>query len=93
MISILVGLLATPEERGTVFGMLALTSALGALLGGATIGPIADRWGFDTLFIALAVFSLLLPLVTWFLPEIGVPPFNSPFVVAGKPEIGKGWPG
>ncbi len=71
LISILAGLLATPEERGTVFGMLALTSALGALLGGATIGPVADRWGFDTLFITLGVFSLLLAIATWFLPEIG----------------------
>ncbi len=84
LISILAGLLATPEERGTVFGMLALTSALGSLLGGATIGPVADRWGFDTLFIALAIFSLLLAIATMFLPEIGAPPSHEEEKSDGK---------
>ncbi len=70
LLSILAGLLADPAKRGSIFGILALTSALGALLGGVTIGPIADRWGFGTLFIALALFTLLLPGVTLILPEV-----------------------
>jgi MFS family permease len=69
LFSILAGLLANPEERGAIFSLLALTSALGALVGGATIGPIADRWGFATMFAALAAFALLSPMATSLLPE------------------------
>lgn len=54
---ILAGLFAAAGERGRVFGILALTSALGALIGGMTVGGIADRWGFPTMFIALALFA------------------------------------
>lgn len=69
LVSILASLLATSATRGAAFGVVALTSALGALLGGATIGPIADRWGFPTMFAALAAFTLLLPLASLFLPK------------------------
>lgn len=50
-INILAGLFAEETERGKVFGALALTIGLGALIGGLTSGPIADRWGFPALFV------------------------------------------
>jgi MFS family permease len=40
---------------------LALAAPLGSLLGGATVGPIADRWGYPTMFTAVALFSCLWP--------------------------------
>ena len=60
--SILAGLFAEETERGKVFGILALTSPLGALIGGATTGPMADRWGYPTMFAALSIYMILWPL-------------------------------
>lgn len=91
LIMILAGLFAGKNERGRVFGILALTGALGALIGGLTIGSIADRWGYSSLFASLAVFSSLSPLIGMFLEdkpgtqqkatsvENATPPFGSGF--------------
>jgi MFS family permease len=62
LVSILTGLFAEETERGRAFGILSMTSALGSLVGGLTTGPIADRWGYATLFAALSVFWSLSPL-------------------------------
>ena len=69
LISILAGLFAEETERGKVFGILSLTAGLGALIGGLTTGPIADRWGYPTLFATLALFSALSPLVALLLED------------------------
>jgi len=69
LIMILAGIFAEKKERGRVFGILALTGALGALIGGSTIGGIADRWGYPALFTSLAVFSSLSPLIGMFLED------------------------
>ena len=61
-IMILAGLYAEKNERGRVFGILALTGALGALIGGLTVGSITDRWGYQILFTSLALFWGLFPL-------------------------------
>jgi MFS family permease len=62
LISILAGLFAEETERGRVFGILALTSPVGALIGGFATGPIADRWGYPAMFTALSLFGILWPL-------------------------------
>ena len=46
MSQITVGLHATPEERGKLFGLLSVAAPLGSLLGGAAMGPAVDAWGF-----------------------------------------------
>ncbi len=84
MVNILAGLMAKPEQRGRVFSLLALTVAIGTLLGGATTGPIADRWGFPTLFSMLAAFAILAPVASLFLPEITVS------AAIGRNQSGKG---
>jgi MFS family permease len=61
-INILAGLFAGETERGRVFGILALTSPLGALAGGLATGPMADRWGYPTMFAVLSLFLGLWPL-------------------------------
>jgi len=68
-ITILAGLYAGINERGRVFGVLSLTSALGALIGGLTIGTVADRWGYPILFTYIALFAGLLPLTGLLLEE------------------------
>jgi MFS family permease len=62
LISILAGLFAEETERGRVFGILSLTGALGSLIGGLTTGPMADRWGYPTMFAVLSLFLSLWPL-------------------------------
>jgi MFS family permease len=61
-INILAGLFAEPSQRGKVFGILGLTPGIGSLLGGLTIGFLADTWGYGTLFVTLAAFFALWPL-------------------------------
>lgn len=69
LLRIIAGLFAKKTERGKVFGIFSLAGASGSLIGGLTLGPIADRWGFPTMFTALALFSILLPLAALFLED------------------------
>lgn len=66
---ILTGLSAGREERGKVFGILGLTSGLGAVLGGLGSGWLVKGWGFPTMFSALAIFMLLGAVAALFLEE------------------------
>jgi MFS family permease len=61
VIGILAGLFAEEAKRGKVFGILAMAAALGMLIGGSTTGPIVDRWGYATMFLAMSVFAILAP--------------------------------
>jgi MFS family permease len=58
LIAIIAGERTHQHERGRVFGLLGLTTALGGVLGGAT-GLIADRWGYAALFTLAAGVWLL----------------------------------
>jgi MFS family permease len=69
LISILTGLSAGQGERGKIFGILSLTSGLGALFGGLSTGYIVQHWGFSTMFTGLAGFIILSPLSAFFLAE------------------------
>lgn len=62
LLGILTGLLAEGSERGKVFGILGMTSALAKLLTGFTTGSIADRWGYPSLFMVVALWGILLPV-------------------------------
>jgi MFS family permease len=63
LVNVLAGLFTAEGDRGKVFGLLALNTGLGALFGGLGVGPIAEHWGYPTLFAALALFGLLWPVV------------------------------
>jgi MFS family permease len=69
LLRILTGLFAEKTKRGKIFGILALSNPLGTILGGFTTGPIVDRWGYPTLFTALAFFWCLLPFTALFLED------------------------
>ena len=69
LINILTGLFAGNQERGKIFGVMALAGGLGSLIGGLAAGPIADQWGFSGLFIAIGAFTLLLPFSASFLED------------------------
>ncbi len=57
------GLDTNKKNRGKIFGILTVASPLGSLLGGLTAGPLAEKWGFDTLFFTLAGFSIIWPIL------------------------------
>lgn len=69
-VGILAGLSAGEHERGKIYGILSLTSGLGALIGGLSSGYIADHWGYPAMFSAVSVFLLLTPLAGLFLKEV-----------------------
>jgi SET family sugar efflux transporter-like MFS transporter len=69
LVNILVGLFAEKTERGKIFGIIAMSSSLGALIGGATAGLLVDRWGFSFMFLAVSIFCLLWPLATLFVED------------------------
>src|SRR5690606_34470898 len=56
------------HERGKIFGMLALTMSLAGVSGGA-MGPIADQWGYPTLFALVACIWLVQIALSPFLYE------------------------
>jgi MFS family permease len=69
LVGILAGLSAGENERGKIFGILSLTSGLGALIGGLAIGFAVDRWGFTTMFSTLMILLILIPLAGIFMTE------------------------
>ncbi len=68
-LSILGGLFAEKHERGRVFGILAMAQGVGAVLGGLTIGAVADRWGYPGLFLFLAITGIMTPTLSLFLQD------------------------
>ncbi len=54
LVNILAGLSAEKHERGRIFGILSSASGFGGLIGGLTMGRVADRWGFPIMFVAAA---------------------------------------
>jgi MFS family permease len=74
LVSALAGLFADKAERGKIFGILQTAPALGALLGGLIAGPIADRWGYPTMFFSLALIGVIMPLVAFSVEDKILPP-------------------
>jgi MFS family permease len=93
LVSILTGLFAREAERGKIFGVLSLTSALGMLIGGLTMGPIADRWGYPTLFVVVAFFFVLWPLTGSFLEDkvVNRIPRDEESTLGVTPKLGGGF--
>jgi len=58
------GMYADKNERGKIFGLLALTTGIGSIIGGLTFGKFADLYGFQTLFRLLSVFAAICPIIT-----------------------------
>ncbi len=68
-ISILAGLFAGQAERGKIFGVLAINTSLGALVGGFVSGPIVEQWGYPALFLVAALCWTLQPAIALLLQD------------------------
>jgi len=68
LIAILAGRHAGEDERGKVFGLLAMTTALGGVLAGPA-GAVVEQWGYLVLFSASATIWLGALLAADFLPD------------------------
>ena len=81
---------AKSHERGKVFGVLQVCGGLGAVIGGLTLGPLADRWGYPTMF-AVASGTMLVAALAAFLLEERTPGSDRPEgVEATKRQAGWG---
>jgi len=69
LLLVLTELLTEQAERGRAFSLLAMSMGLGRLLGGSMAGPIADRWGYTTMLLVLALFTLLWPAMGLWLKD------------------------
>jgi len=63
LISILTGVHASGKGRGKSFGLMAVASPLGALVGGLVVGRAIENYGYATLFTGMSMFWTLLPLI------------------------------
>lgn len=61
--SVLVTLHTTSSERGRAFGLLALSSPLGALIGGLVVGRLVVGSGYPLMFVVLAGVWSMFPLL------------------------------
>lgn len=61
--NVLTGLHTNSSTRGKAFGMLALTSPLGALIGGLTVGRLISWSGYPMMFSVLAVIWSMYPIL------------------------------
>jgi MFS family permease len=89
-ISIAAGLCAEGDERGRVFGLLALTAELGALFGGGLAGPTAARWGYASMYTVLSLIGILGPLAGLLWEERGVATAPSPKTAPARKGAGLG---
>jgi MFS family permease len=61
--NLFIGFASSAQNRGRSFSLNSLAFPLGALFGGATIGALATRYGYPTVFGALAALWAMLPLI------------------------------
>ena len=68
-INILAGLFAGASERGKIFGVLAINTSLGAIIGGIGSGRIIDYWGFPAFYMLVSLCWLFQSFAALFLQD------------------------
>ncbi len=63
------GLVARPQNRGTVLGVLAFAAPLGSVVGGSLVGPLADAFGYSRMWTVLGLAWLLCPALALFVHD------------------------
>ena len=68
-VNILAGLHAPAGQRGRVFGAIGVTVGLSQFAGGLIAGPVVSRWGFQGLFLLLAMMQVAPILAALFVDD------------------------
>lgn len=63
LVSVLTGLYADKESRGRSFGLLSLTTPLGAVFGGTVVGRLVEWQGYELMFVVLALVWTAWPVI------------------------------
>jgi MFS family permease len=63
LVSVFTGRLASPDQRGRWFGLIALTTPLGAVIGGSLVAWLVETQGYQVMFTALGPVYAVWPLV------------------------------
>lgn len=63
LVSLFTGRLADPDQRGRWFGLIALTTPLGAVVGGSLVAWLVQAQGYRVMFTALGPVYAVWPLV------------------------------
>jgi MFS transporter, DHA1 family, multidrug resistance protein len=87
IVNTLTALSAGAGERGKVFGYMALAGGTGALLAGALGGPIAERWGWPVLFMAMVALLVLLLLIATTVHDKRIPRNTAQPQTPGTPNM------
>jgi MFS family permease len=66
LVSVFTGLYADKNSRGKSFGLLALSSPLGAVIGGTVVGRLVEWQGYPLMFAVLALVWSAWPVVALF---------------------------
>jgi MFS family permease len=69
LVNIMVGLSSGEGDRGKAFSLLELSQGFGGLIGGLTVGPLADGLGYPRMILVVAGFSLLWLAAALFVQE------------------------
>jgi MFS family permease len=63
LVSVFTGRLANKDQRGRWFGLIALTTPLGAVVGGSVVAWLVETYGYQVMFTALGPVYAIWPLV------------------------------
>jgi MFS family permease len=91
IINILAGLFAAENERGKVIGIIGLTIGLGNIIGGLSVGPMVDKWGYPTMFSVMSAFPAVLLISAIFVKDKKIEQVPKTTVTEDteKPRFGK----
>jgi MFS family permease len=68
-VSVLIGLNASKEKRGSWFGLIALTNPLGAVIGGSVVAWMVTWKGYPAMFASLSLVYAIWPVIGWFVAK------------------------
>lgn len=91
IITVLVGLSAGKQKRGRLLGLIGMTSGLGSMLGGLSVGPMIDRFGYPAMFTMLSIFSIVFLLSALLIKDVKIErkPTQAKTVGFEKPNFSK----
>jgi MFS family permease len=69
LVSVFIGLQASEESRGRWFSLIALTTPLGAVIGGSVVAWMVTWKGYPAMFATLSLVYAVWPLVGWIMVQ------------------------